>query len=145
MTPDTVHTVANEASRVLSTINIGAGQRACMGDAIEILRGAAIAGCPPAVPAVPAAASGQAPLSVLATLTRQRDGWREEAESLRRRLRSAESDIDARAKHQRNDVWYYQGDGYDHIESMATDMVVVIHAADLRALVAAGPATGAAT
>lgn len=77
------------------------------------------------------------PLGQIATLERQRDGWREEATFLRRRLVVAESDIDAMRKHQANDVWYYQGDGRDHVESMATDMVVVIHAGDLRALLAA--------
>lgn len=91
-------------------------------------------------PAQADAAGGQH--GQLATVTRQRDGWRDEAETLRRRLRSAESDVDAMRKHQRNEVWFFQGDGYDHLESMATDMVVVIHAADLRDLLAAAK-TGA--
>lgn len=80
------------------------------------------------------------PLSSLATLTRQRDGWREEAQRLQRRLHLTECDIDLMSKHQAKDAWYYQGDGFDHLESMTNRMVVVIHAADLRALIATGPA-----
>lgn len=38
--------------------------------------------------------------------------------------------------HQDRDVWYFQGDGGDHVESMGRNMVVVIHAGDLRALIA---------
>lgn len=76
------------------------------------------------------------PLSTLQYLERARYGWQDEAQSLQRRLRSAESDIDLLRKHASNDVWHWQGDGYDRVESMANEMVVVIHAADLRELVA---------
>ena len=133
MTPTMVNNIANDAQRILSTANVGASQIGRLGDAIEVLRAHAVASCPPAVPATP---TDQPPLSALATLTRQRDGWRHEADMLRRRLLFAESDIDVRAKHQASDVWYYQGDGYDHLESMGNGMVVVIHAAELRALLA---------
>ncbi len=78
-------------------------------------------------------------LSTMTYLERARDGWHEEAVSLQRRLHQAECDIDLLRKHADNDVWHWQGDGYDHLRSMGNRMVVVIHAADLRALVKAGP------
>lgn len=88
-----------------------------------------------AQPAEPA----QQPLSTITSLKRERDGWQEEAANLAKRLRFAQCDLDAMRSHQKNEVWYWQGDGYDHLESMGRDMVVVIHAGDLRALAATPP------
>lgn len=81
----------------------------------------------------------EASLSEMATLKRERDGWKEEAECLQKRLRFAQADNDLLRSHAKKDVWYWQGDGYDHLESMGNNMVVVIHANDLRAMLAAAP------
>jgi hypothetical protein len=70
----------------------------------------------------------------IATLTKQRDGWKEEAEKLRQDCADLMSQIDLRTRHQRNDVWYWQGDGEDYPESMSNSMAVVIRADQLRAL-----------
>lgn len=78
--------------------------------------------------------------NALNALRRARDGWHEEAVSLAKRLKYVESDNDLLRKHQSKDVWYFQGDGEDHIESMGNNMVVVIHAHDLRSLIAPAPA-----
>jgi hypothetical protein len=69
-------------------------------------------------------------------LRRERDSWRSEAEMLMRSLRQAHTELDLRRAHHEKDAWYWQGDGYDHLESMGNRMVVVIHAEDLRALLA---------
>lgn len=37
-----------------------------------------------------------------------------------------------------DNVWYWQGDGYDHPESMGESMVVVIRASDLKQLINKG-------
>lgn len=73
--------------------------------------------------------------STIASLQRERDGYREQAEDLQHRLKFAAADLDMIRSHQENNVWYWQGDGYDHLESMGNDMVVVLHAAVLRSLV----------
>jgi predicted phage-related endonuclease len=82
--------------------------------------------------------------STIVSLQRERDGWQEEAKHLQRELRLAQCDLDLIRSHKENNVWYWQGDGYDHPESMANDMVVVIHAADLRAVLATAPEKGGA-
>lgn len=69
-------------------------------------------------------------------LTRERDGWKETCDDLTKALHIAQCDLDVALKHQKNDVWYWQGDGEDHPESMNSRMVVVIHAGDLNALLA---------
>lgn len=74
--------------------------------------------------------------NALNALKRARDGWQEESASLAKRLTYMEADNDLLRKHQSKDVWYFQGDGEDHIESMGNNMVVVIHAHDLRSLMA---------
>ena len=75
--------------------------------------------------------------NVINALIRERDGWREEAITLQRALKSAQADLDLRRAHQERDAWFFQGDGEDHIESMGNRMVVVIHASDLRRLLEA--------
>lgn len=80
--------------------------------------------------------------NVINNLRKERDGWHDEATALRRRLRYAEADLDVLRRHQARDVWAWQGDGEDHLESMGDSMVVCIHAGDLRALLDA-PERGA--
>jgi hypothetical protein len=92
---------------------------------------AATAEAPPALP--PATPHP----NVVHNLTRERDGWREQAETLQKSLHSAQCDLDLLRANQAHDVWIYQGDGEDHLESMSARMVVVIFAADLRALLPA--------
>jgi hypothetical protein len=70
--------------------------------------------------------------SALVAANRERDGWMRVAEDLTKSLRFLKADLDLMRSHQKNNVWYWQGDGYDHLESMGNDMVVVIHAASLR-------------
>ncbi|ABR91895.1 Hypothetical protein mma_2229 [Janthinobacterium sp. Marseille] len=74
--------------------------------------------------------------NVVNALIRERDGYQESTRLLQERLRLAQLDLDLRRAHQEKDVWFFQGDGEDHIESMGNGMVVVIHASDLRALLA---------
>lgn len=71
-------------------------------------------------------------------LKRARDGWEQEAELHRNSVKKLQADNDLLRKHQNGDVWYYQGDGGDNIESMGHNMVVVIHAGDLRELIKNG-------
>lgn len=78
--------------------------------------------------------------NALNALKRARDGWQDEAAALARRLKLSEADNDLLRAHQAKDAWYFQGDGEDHIESMGSNMVVVIHAHDLRSLMASAPA-----
>lgn len=77
--------------------------------------------------------------NVVNALIRERDGYQESTRLLQERLRLAQLDLDLRRAHQEKDVWFFQGDGDDHIESMGNGMVVVIHASDLRALLASQP------
>ena len=58
------------------------------------------------------------------TMERERDHWRERARTME--------------EHQRGTVWYWQGDGNDHPESMVNSLPVVIRADQLRALIAGG-------
>lgn len=68
-------------------------------------------------------------------LTRSRDGWKAEADSLRERLADAEKQLDLMRAKQDGDVWFWEGDGHDHLHSMSSGMVVTIAARDLQALV----------
>jgi len=81
---------------------------------------------------------------VEAKLTKARDGWRDEAQRIRAdrdlwrmRCRMAE---DYRDRETGRGVWFWQGDGTDHPNSMANDLTVVIRADELRELIAATPA-----
>ena len=69
-------------------------------------------------------------------LKKARDGWHEEATRLARNLHLAQCDLDLLHAVQEKDVWIWQGDGEDHLESMGNRMKVVIFANDLRALTA---------
>jgi len=60
------------------------------------------------------------------TLIMQRDQWMKHAQGqadevkhLMAALRSAHRENDTFRKHQENDVWYWQGDQEDHLESMS--------------------------
>lgn len=55
----------------------------------------------------------------------QRDHYRQRAQTMH--------------EHQQGDVWYWQGDGEDHLESMINGLVVVIRADQLRELAAPKP------
>lgn len=61
-------------------------------------------------------------------------GWQSYAEALERERDFFRRLAQSKSKHERGDVWYWQGDGDDHPESMGNDMVVVIRADQLRAL-----------
>jgi hypothetical protein len=65
-------------------------------------------------------------------LERSEAGWRDSAERLLQERDAALSELRVRAQHQARDVWFWQGDGSDHPESMSSSMVVVIKAPDLR-------------
>ncbi len=72
------------------------------------------------------------PDQVMQAVKKERDGWQATAQDLQRRLHLAECDLDLRRAHQEQKVWFFQGDGEDHLESLSNRMVVVIHAGDLR-------------
>lgn len=61
-------------------------------------------------------------------------GWRIEAQHQRRRAEEAEQQYRRMARYIDKDVWFWQGDGHDHPESMANDMIVVMSGADLQRL-----------
>lgn len=63
-------------------------------------------------------------------------GLRSEIESLKWLLGNARRELEARYAHDKGDVWHWQGDGSDNLESMGSGMVVVIHADQLRKLAA---------
>lgn len=64
----------------------------------------------------------------------------EEIDQLEAQLTEERRKLDAIYEHQREcdpaerEVWYWQGDGEDHPESMVNELPVVIRAKDLRAL-----------
>lgn len=63
-------------------------------------------------------------------------GWKAYAESMERERDYYRTRAQTMYEHQRGEVWYWQGDGHDHPESMANSLPVVIRADDLRALIA---------
>ena len=67
-------------------------------------------------------------------LVRARDGWAERAKELTEALAEVQADNDILRRCINSDTWIYQGDGGDNIESMGHNMVVAIHAGDLRKL-----------
>lgn len=73
-------------------------------------------------------------VNVINNLRRERDGWQECADTVKKSLHLAQCDLDVLRAQQSNDVWIWQGDGEDHIESMGNRMVVCIFARDLRAM-----------
>lgn len=79
----------------------------------------------------------QAHPQYVAQLIKERDAWQEEAKAKRGEVEHFMEQLRTRAQHQDRDVWFWQGDGEDHLESMGRAMVVVIRADQLRSLVAA--------
>jgi hypothetical protein len=73
----------------------------------------------------------------VAALIKERDGWQDHAKWLQRNLHLTQCDNTLLRAAAKKDVWVWQGDGTDHLESMGSRMVVVIFAKDLRAAVAA--------
>lgn len=55
---------------------------------------------------------------------KERDGWKLEAESLKERLCQTTDELIAINKAAKHDVWYYQGDGTDHPESLTCNVVM---------------------
>ncbi len=68
-------------------------------------------------------------------------GWRAHAEALEVDMIHYRARLDAVNRHQQEDpdVWYWQNDGQDNLESMVHSLPVVIRADHLRALIAATP------
>jgi hypothetical protein len=66
------------------------------------------------------------------TLRKQAEGWKEEAIAMRASRDACLTQLDLHALHQRDDVWYWQGDGTDHPESISNSMAVVIRGDQLR-------------
>lgn len=70
----------------------------------------------------------------IAELERARDDRRDEFTSLTRALHTANCDIELLRDKVDNNVWVWQADETDHLESMSKRMSVLIFAGDLRAL-----------
>ena len=88
-------------------------------------------------------AKQQAPEAVpddVRAVEKARDGWKAEAESLRRDRDYWRTRADLMNAHKDANCWYWQGDEHDYPQSMANDMCVVIRADQLRAVLAATPA-----
>jgi hypothetical protein len=64
------------------------------------------------------------------------EGVKNQIETLGWKLRNHERALEMRKLHDKGDVWYWQGDGGDNLESMSMGMVVVICADDFRAALA---------
>lgn len=64
-------------------------------------------------------------------------GWKTHAEAMERERDHYRQRAQTMYEHQRGEVWYWQGDGSDHPESMVNSLPVVIRADQLRALLIA--------
>lgn len=67
-------------------------------------------------------------------------GWKAHAEAVERERDYWRRRAQAMHEHQRGQVWYWQGDGEDHLESLCNSLPVVIRADALRSLVQPAPA-----
>lgn len=74
-------------------------------------------------------------------LERGLEGYRQELQDVSKDRDRLMIELGTARKYQQRDVWFWQGDGEDHPESMGNSMVVVIRAADLRAAIAEGGRT----
>lgn len=81
----------------------------------------------------------------IAALIKERDGWQDHAKWLQRNLHLTQCDNTLLRAAAKKDIWVWQGDGTDYLESMSDRMVVVIFAKDLRTAIAATAATGEAS
>lgn len=70
----------------------------------------------------------------LAAVTKERDGWKDEAAAQKMRASSYVHVLELRQDYEAKDVWFWSGDGCDHLESMSNTMTVVITAGELRIL-----------
>lgn len=84
-----------------------------------------------------AALSDERESQTIAQLRKSLAGWQEECNVLRDDRDSLRQRLDLQALHQKNDVWYWQGDGTDYPESISNSMAVVIRGDRLRAILAA--------
>lgn len=66
-------------------------------------------------------------------------GWQFHAEDMERQRDYWQSHARLMREHQQGECWYWQGDGGDHPESMASGLPVVIRADQLRALMQRAP------
>lgn len=91
-----------------------------------------------------AALSDERESQTVAQLRKSLAGWQEECKVLRDDRDSLRQRLDLQALHQRNDIWYWQGDGSDYPESISNSMAVVIRGDQLRAILAASHQPAAA-
>ncbi|UZV40249.1 hypothetical protein Acica_44 [Acidovorax phage Acica] len=63
-------------------------------------------------------------------------GWKSHAEAMERERDYYRRRMQTMHEHQDGEVWYWQDDGEDHLESMVNSLPVVIRADQLRALLA---------
>ena len=66
-------------------------------------------------------------------------GWKFHAEQMERERDHWRARAQTMYEHQRGEVWYWQGDGEDHLKSMVNALPVVIRAEQLRDLLATHP------
>ena len=64
------------------------------------------------------------------------DGVKNQIETLEWKVRNLERALEMRKLHEKADVWYWQGDGADRLDTMSMGMIVVIRADQLRDLLA---------
>lgn len=72
-------------------------------------------------------------------LMRERDGWKEKADARGRSLEDARQKLDLVYLRDKDQVWYWQGDGTDYPKSMSNSMAVVIRADQLREILRNSP------
>lgn len=65
------------------------------------------------------------------------EGWQAECDLERRHVAALQEELMLRSQHQAGDVWFWQGDGTDHPESMSNSMAVVMRVPQLRQLLVA--------
>lgn len=83
------------------------------------------------------AAQSQGAHADVGQLTKERDGWKEEAEHQKMRCEAAYRSVEMLRDYERADFWIWQGDNTDYLSSMASSKVVLIRADQLRAALAA--------
>ena len=72
----------------------------------------------------------------LRKLTRERDGWKEEAQHQKALHESACRQVELLKEYERGHYWLWHGDGSDNLHSMSNGMGVLIRADKLRAIMA---------
>jgi hypothetical protein len=79
-------------------------------------------------------------LEALRRLTKERDGWRDEAAHQKALYERACESVEMLRDHERAHFWIWQGDGTDNLKSMTDGMTVLTRADHLRAALANQPA-----